>query len=77
MSNIDMNKNSENGSSNYTGDDKFVIKNLNLHYGDFHALKNINMNIPKNQFAGQTLRVLRLMVKYTLTEPIYLQRWTT
>ena len=35
MSNIDMNKNSENGSSNYTGDDKFVIKNLNLHYGDF------------------------------------------
>lgn len=47
MSNIDMNKNSENGSSNYTGDDKFVIKNLNLHYGDFHALKNINMNIPK------------------------------
>mgnify|MGYP000263054153 CR=1 FL=1 len=25
MSNIDMNKNSENGSSNYTGDDKFVI----------------------------------------------------
>lgn len=39
MSNIDMNKNSENGSSNYTGDDKFVIKNLNLHYGDFHALK--------------------------------------
>ena len=47
MSNIDMNKNSENGSSNYTGDDKFVIKNLNLHYGDFHALKNINMNILK------------------------------
>ena len=41
MSNIDMNKNFENGSSNYTGDDKFVIKNLNLHYGDFHALKNI------------------------------------
>lgn len=25
MSNIDMNKNSENGSSNYTGDDKFKI----------------------------------------------------
>ena len=52
MSNIDMNKNSENGSSNYTGDDKFVIKNLNLHYGDFHALKNINMNIPKNQITA-------------------------
>lgn len=52
MSNIDMNKNSENGSSNYIGDDKFVIKNLNLHYGDFHALKNINMNIPKNQITA-------------------------
>ena len=52
MSNIDMNKNSENASSNYTGDDKFVIKNLNLHYGDFHALKNINMNIPKNQITA-------------------------
>ena len=52
MSNIDMNKNSENGSSNYTSDDKFVIKNLNLHYGDFHALKNINMNIPKNQITA-------------------------
>ena len=32
--------------------DKFVIKNLNLHYGDFHALKNINMNIPKNQITA-------------------------
>ena len=52
MSNIDMNKNFENGSSNYTGYDKFVIKNLNLHYGDFHALKNINMNIPKNQITA-------------------------
>ena len=52
MSNIDMNKNFENGSSNYTGDDKFVIKNLNHHYGDFHALKNINMNIPKNQITA-------------------------
>ena len=52
MSNIDMNKNSENGSSNYTADHKFVIKNLNLHYGDFHALKNINMNIPKNQITA-------------------------
>ena len=28
---------------------KFEINNLNLHYGDFHALKNINMNIEKNQ----------------------------
>ena len=25
---------------------------MNLHYGDFHALKNINMNIPKNQITA-------------------------
>lgn len=35
MSNIDMNKNSENGSSNYTGDDKFVIKILIFIMGIF------------------------------------------
>ena len=31
---------------------KFEIYNLNLHYGDFHALKNINMNIEKNQITA-------------------------
>ncbi len=28
--------------------DKFTINNLNLHYGSFHALKNVNLNIPVN-----------------------------
>ncbi len=28
------------------------IKNLNLHYGDFHALKNVSMDIPKNQITA-------------------------
>ncbi len=28
------------------------IKNLNLHYGDFHALKNVNMEIPKNEITA-------------------------
>lgn len=28
---------------------KFIIKNMNLYYGDFHALKNININIEKNE----------------------------
>ena len=28
---------------------KFVIKNMNLYYGNFHALKDINMNINKNE----------------------------
>ncbi len=31
---------------------KFDIKNLNLYYGDFHALKDINMNIPKNEITA-------------------------
>lgn len=29
--------------------DKFVIKNLNLHYGSFHALKGIDMDISANK----------------------------
>ena len=28
---------------------KFDIKNLHLHYGDFHALKGIDMQIPENK----------------------------
>lgn len=28
--------------------DKIKVENLNLYYGDFHALKNINMNIKEN-----------------------------
>ena len=31
---------------------KFEVKNLNLYYGDFHALKNINMKIPKNEITA-------------------------
>lgn len=31
---------------------KITIKNMNLFYGDFHALKNINMEIPKNQITA-------------------------
>ena len=28
------------------------IKNLNLHYGDFHALKNVSMEIPKGEITA-------------------------
>ena len=28
---------------------KLSIENMNLHYGSFHALKDINMHIPENQ----------------------------
>ncbi len=31
---------------------KFIIKNMNLYYGDFHALKNININIEKNEITA-------------------------
>lgn len=31
---------------------KFSIKNMNLYYGDFHALKNISMNIPENEITA-------------------------
>lgn len=30
-------------------DAKIAVKNLNFYYGDFHALKNINLNIAKNK----------------------------
>ena len=33
-------------------DYKFAIKDMNLHYGEFHALKNINMNIPENKITA-------------------------
>ncbi|MEE0741060.1 MAG: phosphate ABC transporter ATP-binding protein PstB [Emergencia sp.] len=29
--------------------DKFTIKDLNLYYGDFHGLKDINLNLPSNE----------------------------
>ncbi len=28
--------------------DKFIVENLDLYYGSFQALKNININIQKN-----------------------------
>lgn len=31
---------------------KFDVKNLNLHYGKFHALKDLNMEIPEKQITA-------------------------
>ena len=31
---------------------KFTVEILNLHYGDFHALKGISMNIPANEITA-------------------------
>ena len=32
--------------------DKITIKNMDLYYGDFHALKDINMNIPEKEITA-------------------------
>ncbi len=32
--------------------DVFTIKNLDLYYNDFKALKNINLNVPKNEISA-------------------------
>lgn len=32
--------------------DKFTVRNLELYYGDFHALKNINMTLPENEITA-------------------------
>ena len=31
---------------------KFTVEKLNLHYGDFHALKNVSLNIPANEITA-------------------------
>ena len=31
---------------------KFEIKNLDLYYGDFKALKSVNLNIEKNEITA-------------------------
>ena len=35
-----------------TNDYKFDISHLNLHYGDFHALKDVNMKIEANKITA-------------------------
>ena len=32
--------------------DKFTIKDMNLYYGKFHALKSVNLNMPSNQITA-------------------------
>lgn len=33
-------------------DNKFTVENLNLYYGDFHALKNVNLNLEANKITA-------------------------
>ena len=32
--------------------DKITIENMDLHYGDFHALKSVNLNIPEKEITA-------------------------
>ena len=32
--------------------DKFSISNMNLYYGEFHALKDVSLDIPANQITA-------------------------
>ena len=32
--------------------EKFKVSNLDLYYGDFHALKDVNMNIEANEITA-------------------------
>lgn len=32
--------------------DKFTIENMNLYYGKFHALKNVNLHMPENKITA-------------------------
>ena len=55
--------------------DKFTIRDLNLYYSGFHALKSINLNLPSNEitaFIGPSgcgkstlLKTLRAMCCWT------------
>ena len=33
-------------------ENKITVRNLNLYYGSFHALKDVNMDIPKNEITA-------------------------
>ncbi len=44
----------KNGSGKISGSNKckFKVKNLELYYGNFHALKNINLELPQKQISA-------------------------
>ena len=35
-----------------SGNEKITVENMNLYYGKFHALKNINMEIPEKEITA-------------------------
>ena len=51
-------------------DYKFDISHLNLHYGDFHALKDVNMKIEANKIhcIYRTFRMWKIYISED-TEP--------
>ena len=60
---------------------KISIKNLDLYYGDFKALKNINLEIEENKitaFIGPSGcgKSTLLKAKLRWTDKIFLKGWT-
>ena len=35
---------------------KFEVRNMDLYYGSFHALKNINIDIPEKEITASLVR---------------------
>ena len=35
-----------------SGNEKITVENMNLHYGKFHSLRNINMAIPEKEITA-------------------------
>ena len=38
-------------------ENKFTIKDMNLYYGSFHALKGVNLNLPASDGIYWTIRL--------------------
>ena len=49
--------------------DKFTVEHLDLYYGDFHALKNINMILPEHEVRLYRPQRMRKIDIFKDTEP--------
>ena len=45
-------------------ENKFTIRNMNLYYGNFHALKDVNLDIHKNEIKYYPKSLQSLNQKY-------------
>ena len=50
-----------------TAPSKIQVRNLNFYYGKFHALKNINLDIAKNQVTAFIFAVRLRRINHAIT----------